>query len=73
MNLPEDFDQYLKKKKISPSKYRQSPEYGEFAREFSLLGPYAFDQRKKFFLNKLRLQYPLENDETTHPATHQKS
>lgn len=59
--LPGTFDEYLKKKKISPESYRQSPEYAVFAREFELLGPHAFDQRKKFFINRRRREYPLND------------
>jgi hypothetical protein len=62
-DLPKTFDEYLIKKKISPQKYSQTPEYRSFAREFEVLGPEAFDQRKKFFVNKRRLEYPLEERE----------
>lgn len=56
------FEEFLKKKRIDSVKFKASlaQEWLGFMIEFDQSGEAAFDARKKFFLNNLRLQFPLE-------------
>ncbi|MBX3101579.1 MAG: hypothetical protein KF690_03630 [Bacteroidetes bacterium] len=57
---PADFAAFLSQKKIDGQAFaaRASQEYSRAAREYAVLGPVAFDQRKKFYLNDWRLRFP---------------
>ena len=54
------FETYLSQKRIDAQRFRQSlpTEHERLAQEFVAGGEKAFDLRKKFLLNNLRLEYP---------------
>ncbi len=56
------FETYLDKKQIDSHAFKTvyGKEWERFRSEFDHLGEAAFDARKKFFLNNLRLQFPKE-------------
>ena len=59
------FDEFLKKKRIDGEAYKKAmkAEWGQFRKEYEQSGEAAFDARKKFFLNNLRLQFPLKGED----------
>ncbi len=56
------FEEFLKKKRIDSVKFKASlsQEWLSYQAEFDQSGEASFDARKKFFLNNLRLQFPLD-------------
>lgn len=56
------FEDFLVKKRIDSNAFRSSyeEEWLKFRSEFDRSGEASFDARKKFMLNNLRLQFPLE-------------
>ena len=58
------FDEFLEKKRIDGEAYKQAmeSEWNQFREEYEKSGEAAFDARKKFFLNNLRLQFPLSDE-----------
>ena len=59
------FEEFLEKKRIDGAAYRRAleAEWNQFKEEYEQSGEAAFDARKKFFLNNLRLQFPLKEEE----------
>ena len=59
------FEEFLEKKRIDSAAYRRAleAEWNQFRKEYEQSGEAAFDARKKFFLNNLRLQFPLKEEE----------
>ena len=66
---PPLFSAFLQRKKIAADAFAQAqPDgYAKAEAEYAVLGPVAFDQRKKFYINDWRLMFPLE-DAPTAPA-----
>ena len=62
-----DFEAWLKSKKIDPQKFKNSlPEdWDRNKKDFDQSSPASFDQHKKFFINNLRLEFPLDDQEKT--------
>lgn len=56
-----DLEIYLREKRIDGGRFRATrpDEYARWESEWAVLGKAAFDQRKKFLLNPLRLEFPL--------------
>ena len=59
------YEAFLTKKRIDSNRFKASMarEWETYRSEFEQLGEAAFDARKKFFLNGLRLQFPLRDKE----------
>lgn len=55
------FEQYLTEKKINYDSFLWSnpKQYNDFKVLFNIVHPDSFTMQKKFFLNKLRMQYPI--------------
>ena len=58
------FEEFLKKKWIDGEAYKKAmeAEWNQFKQEYEQSGEAVFDARKKFFLNNLRLQFPLREE-----------
>src|SRR6201995_2400096 len=61
------FEEFFQKKKISLAALEQGEPYlfSEFKNHFVQMGEKSFDHTKKYWFNKLRLQYPLAVEEKT--------
>lgn len=61
----DDFDQYLKAKKINPVRFREgmNSRYLEFLDVFKSVSPASFTAQKLFWLNRLRREFPLPADQ----------
>ena len=59
------FEAFLTKKRIDSNRFKASmaQEWETYRSEFDQMGEAAFDARKKFFLNGLRLQFPFQAKE----------
>lgn len=60
-----DFDQYLIAKKINPGRFRKAMEtqYKEFRVIFNEVSPSSFTAQKLFWLNRLRREFPLSDQD----------
>jgi hypothetical protein len=60
-----DFDQYLITKKINPGRFKEGmiTQYTEFKLVFNEVSPSSFTAQKLFWLNRLRRQFPLSDQE----------
>ncbi len=58
------FEAYLHGKQIDSDAFKAAykDEWEKYKSEFDRSGSAAFDARKKFFLNNLRLQFPREEE-----------
>lgn len=56
-----NFENYLREKRIDVDRFRATApeEWERMASHFTALGSHAFDARKKFLINNIRLQFPL--------------
>lgn len=63
--LAQDFDEYLRSKKIDPVKFRsaEKDKYEGFAKLYDQVHPDSFTQQKLFLINRIRRQYILESNE----------
>src|ERR1700743_760786 len=61
------FEEFFKKKKISLDalKVAEPALYAEFETHFEQMGEKSFDHTKKYWFNKLRLQYPTPVEQKT--------
>lgn len=59
--VQENFEEYLRQKHIDPDAFQKAmpDHWTELKESFRILGAGAFDARKKFLLNNLRLQFRL--------------
>lgn len=57
----ESFEEYLKKKKIDPKKFKdfERGRYKEFEKVFSQIHPNSFTMQKLNMINFIRRKYPL--------------
>jgi hypothetical protein len=62
MNLEEEFDLFLKKKRIDPEKFKKGEPivYQEFCFLFSQVHPNSFVTQKLNLINNIRRKYHLE-------------
>ncbi|MEM0999854.1 MAG: hypothetical protein AAGN35_22570 [Bacteroidota bacterium] len=60
----EQFEEYLRQKRIDPQQFREAlpEEWNALVREFLAAGEKSFDQQKKFLLNPWRSEFPLPED-----------
>ena len=58
------FEDFLRSKLIDSVAFEKalSDMFQQFRNEFELGGAEAFDQRKKFYLNSLRLEFPFTGE-----------
>lgn len=56
-----NFELYLQSKKINARAFRDAlpEEFDQYHRQFAASSAAAFDLQKKFYLNNLRLEYPI--------------
>jgi len=60
-----EFEEYLKKKKIDPIQFRskEQTKYESLKVYFDAAGFQSFDHAKKFLINPIRRQFPLQNEQ----------
>ncbi|MEM7038065.1 MAG: hypothetical protein AAF570_13865 [Bacteroidota bacterium] len=58
------FEAFLQQNKIQASSFKRTllQEWEAMEREFGAMGEKSFEKRKRFLLNNLRLEFPLEDE-----------
>lgn len=59
----DNLTEFCKKKKIDPEMFKNAHpiEWEALEKEFSILGYFGFDSRKKFMINRWRLEFPAKS------------
>lgn len=67
--LAQDFEAYLRSKKIDPVKFKSAEkvQFEAFEKLYNQVHPESFTQQKLFLINKIRRQYILEDAEIEVP------